>query len=144
MQPSLYLHTPEDWGLRTEEIEDMDKLLMLTMVDFRSSSSWSSLLLTSRRKHGTSSWTWWMLLHTKLAVLDYYFSTQRKFFHQMNSALALGCLRLSELSSIPSHVMGMLLVIELHMRTYCTSFHSNSTTFWERTEYHCVVAARQE
>ena len=62
MQPSLYLHTPEDWGLRTEKIEDMDKLLMLTMVamprsDFRSSSSWSSLLLTSRRKHGTSSLT---------------------------------------------------------------------------------------
>eukprot|EP00984_Skeletonema_dohrnii_P006376 scaffold2281_cov90-Skeletonema_dohrnii-CCMP3373.AAC.4 len=29
----------------------------------------------------------------------------------MNSALALGCLRLSELSSIPLHAMGMLLVI---------------------------------
>jgi len=55
-----------------------------------------------------------MLLHTKLAVLDYYFSTQRKFFHQMNSALALGRLRLSELSSIPSHVMGK----RLHMHTY--------------------------
>jgi hypothetical protein len=79
---------------------------------------------------------------TELAVLDYYFSAQRKFFHQMDSALV--CLRLSELSSIPSHVMGMLLVKQLHMRTYCTSFHSNSTTFWERTENHCVVAARQE
>ena len=114
MQPSLHLHP---WGLRTEEIEDMDmERVLLTMVamprsDFRSSSSWSSLLLTSRRKHGTSSWTRWMLLHTKLAVLDYYFSTQRKFFHQMNFALALGCLRLSELPSIPSHVMGMLLAI---------------------------------
>jgi len=68
-----------------------------------------------------------MLLHTKLAVLDYYFSTQRKFFHQMNSALALGRLRLSELSSIPSHVMGK----RLHM--ILTSFGENGD---------CAVAGR--
>eukprot|EP00984_Skeletonema_dohrnii_P006383 scaffold2282_cov77-Skeletonema_dohrnii-CCMP3373.AAC.7 len=83
-----------------------------------------------------------MLLHTKIAVLDYYFSTQRKFFHQMNSALALGCLRLSELSSIPSHVMGMLLVIAA-AHAYC-SIYFLSFKFEHllgRTENHSAVAA---